>query len=446
MKIIKMKNKNYFILLVLLPLIFFSCSSKVQELENEEPKKPEIIKDEYVINNEFEELIDFTGKVGGWEIFGGGNRKDATALYREGIGYKGSNTIRLRANQGSDIAVSQYLAKKLEYRKLYRLSGKIKTESVAGEGGANLSIIGTYQRSDYVKGNSDWTHVYIDFFAPKDGKVAIGNRLGFWNAEATGIAYFDNIRVTEPDDVYIVKGKNVEIYLGKKVVYGTDQEMENWVKRLDNFYTSYVDLFKGKAPFEAQKMVIQSNPGNIYWAFAGEFIQWNENYVNGALKLVVEKGDICFGIVHEMAHNFAPGNWEDYNGSWIWDEEVFANFRMAYALENLNETTIMNEKKFVGADVINFYKLEYEKTIGQGLPANGDATLYTMLRITKKYGWEPLKLAFDDLYNLDKGLNIGTTNWRKFEYFLDAISKYTDEDVRSTYSSKDLQALESFLK
>lgn len=443
-----MKNRNYFILNVALFSILFSCSTTGQELEVEVPKLPELIVDDYIINNQFEDYIDFTGNVGTWKIFGGGKDNVATATYKENLGYKGSNTIQLRADEGADIAVSQYLAKKLDYRKLYRLSGRIKTENVAGDGGANLALNGSWIRSDYVKGTSDWTFVHIDFFGPEDGVMAIGARLGFWNAETTGIAYFDNLRITEPDDVYIKKSEHVEVYLGKNLVYGTDQQMEDWVNRLNNVYKSYTDLFLGKAPYNGQPMIVQSNPGNIYWAFAGEFIQWNQNYVNPALKLVVDRGDACFGILHEIGHNFAPGNWDNYNGSWIWDEEIMANFRMAYALEDLNETVVMADQTWVGAGIIDFYKLAYDKTLAQGITTDGigDAILYTMLRIPEKYGWEPIKLAFDDLYKLDKGYSVGASSWKKFEYFLDAISKYTDEDVKETYSATELQVLESHMK
>jgi hypothetical protein len=405
-------------------------------------------KDDYIQNNQFEEYIDFSGFKGVWEIFGGGNDNNATATYKEDLGYKKTNTIQLRADERSDIAVSQYLKNNLEYRKLYRLSGRIKTENVSGEGGANLNLIGTWSRTDYVKGTEDWTYVHIDFFGPKQGKVAIGSRLGFWYADATGVAYYDNLRITEPDDVYVKKGEHVEIYLGKDLVYGTDEQMQDWLNRLDNFYTAYVDLFKGKQPYEGQTILVQSNPGNPYWAFAGEFIQWNENYVNGALKQVVEQGDACFGIIHEIAHDFAPGNWDEYNENWNWDEEVMANFRMAYALEVLNETVVVGDQKWVGADIINFYKTAYNKSLGQNSinQSMGDAILYTLLRITEEFGWQPIKDAFLELYHLNKGFSPGASKWQKFEFFLETLSKHTGEDVRITYTDSELQTIETFLK
>lgn len=440
-------KKRYYYVCMILPLVIASCSSSNSEPIPEEPNEPVLVADEFVANNQFEDFVDFTGNKGVWKIFGGGKEHTGTAIYKENSGYKGSNTIRLRADEGADIAVSQYLSKKLEYRKLYRLSGRIKTESVSGDGGANLAVVGSWSRTDYVKGSSDWTYRYIDFFGPKNGELAISTRLGFWYAESTGIAYFDNIRITEPDDVYIKESANVQVYLAKNLVYGTDQEMQNWLNRLNNFYLSYVDLFKGKKPYDGQKMIIQSNPGNVYWAFAGEFIQWNENYVNDALKKVVEQGDVCFGIVHEIAHNFAPGNWDIYNGAWIWDEEVMANFRMAYALEDLDESVLMNNQIWKGSDIINFYKQSYDTTLAQGNTTNGinDAILYTMLRITQKYGWEPIKLAFEELYALNKGYSPGASKWKKFEYFLDAVSKHTSQDVKETYKPGELEIIKSHL-
>lgn len=436
----------FFILKMSLILLLLSCSKTTDDNPSiKEPEQPELVSDEYVLNNQFEEFIDFTGNKGVWKVFGGGKDDTATAVYKENSGYKGSNTIMLRADQKSDIAVSQYLAKELEYRKLYRLSGRIKTESVQGDGGANLTIVGSWVRSDVVVGTSDWTYVSVDFFGPENGELAIGSRLGFWNAEATGIAYFDNIRVTEPEDVFVTKGEKIEAYIADELVYGTDQQMEAWLGRLDNFYTSYVELLSGKIPYEGRTMLIQSNPRNFAWAWAGEYIYWNEDYVTNALKLVVEEGDACFGIVHEIGHNFAPGNWDDYNGSWIWDEEVMANFRMAYALEDLNETVVMNEQKWVGADIINFYKIAYDNTITIGQEANGDAIQYTLLRLVNEYGWEPIINAFDELYAMNKGISIGNNKWEKFEFFLNTISKYTPEDVKNTYTTDELTLIESAL-
>ena len=43
---------------------------------------------------------------------------------------------------------------------------------------------------------------------------------------------------------------------------------------------------------------------------------------------MLQHDDWCFGILHEIGHVFNIGD-----TSWNWNDEMFANFRMHYALE-----------------------------------------------------------------------------------------------------------------
>ena len=69
-----------------------------------------------------------------------------------------------------------------------------------------------------------------------------------------------------------------------------------------------------------------------------------------------------------------------------------------------------------GADVINYYKIFYDETIGAGIPKNnGDALHYTFLRIKERYGWDVYKKAFRELYALgDSGQEGARDVLRKF--------------------------------
>ena len=61
------------------------------------------------------------------------------------------------------------------------------------------------------------------------------------------------------------------------------------------------------------------------WAYAGYPIQWNRDYVASTLDEVARYDNAVFGIMHEMGHNFAPGNYvtgayDHGNGEWNWNE------------------------------------------------------------------------------------------------------------------------------
>lgn len=45
---------------------------------------------------------------------------------------------------------------------------------------------------------------------------------------------------------------------------------------------------------------------------------------------MLQHDDWCFGILHEIGHVFNIGD-----TSWNWNDEMFANFRMHYALEKI---------------------------------------------------------------------------------------------------------------
>lgn len=102
-----------------------------------------------------------------------------------------------------------------------------------------------------------------------------------------------------------------------------------------------------------------------------------------------------------------------------------------------------------GADVINYYKIFYDETIGAGIPKNnGDALHYTFLRIKERYGWDVYKKAFRELYALgDSGQEGLETPYDKFLFFLSYVSKAAGEDVvAATYTPGELALIEESLR
>ncbi len=263
---------------------------------------------------------------------------------------------------------------------------------------------------------------------------------------AAGTAKWDNVKVTEtpPDKIYTRQSEHIVLYLDPAKVSITDEQIQRWLSVLDKTCDAYEDLVGG-VPYEGRKIAILNTPGIEpgYWALAGNPILWNSNVaVSTLLERTVVHDDWGFGILHEIGHVFNIGN-----SRWNWNDEIFANYRMSYALEMLDGTMSQRDVCYRGADNINYYKISYDETIGVGIPKkNGDAIHYTLLRIKEKYGWDVYKKAFRELSSLPEDASIPGGDWERFLFFLSYVSRAAGEDVTATYTPDELRLIEESLK
>lgn len=83
---------------------------------------------------------------------------------------------------------------------VYELSGWIKTEGVEHspevvDAGANLTVMGTWDRSEALFGTNDWTFRRLRFNSGESTAVTVGARLGFSAGTTAGSAWFDDLRL-----------------------------------------------------------------------------------------------------------------------------------------------------------------------------------------------------------------------------------------------------------
>ena len=64
--------------------------------------------------------------------------------------------------------------------------------------------------------------------------------------------------------------------------------------------------------------------------------------------------------------------------------------------------------------------------------------MYTLIRIKNEIGWEPFKLTYRELYETETSL---TSNWQKFNLFLDKLSEYSGTNVREAYPEGELDII-----
>ena len=380
-----------------------------------------------------------------------------TVEYLPGGGADGGGCVKIASAEKTALAIKHKLTG-LHPGKLYRLSALMKCDSVQDGRGAVLyldpeGLEQSWNASEFAYGTNDWTEVYMDFVPDRQGEAVVCCGLGFpWGTynggKASGTVWYDNVKVTPaPEEaLYTREGEHIVLKLDRDKVTVSDADIDAWLSKLDRTYEAYRDLV-GDVPFDGRKIMILNTPGIEpgYWALAGNPILWNSHVaVSKLLDRTVEFGDWGFGIIHEIGHVFSQGNISG-TGRWNWNDEIFANFRMSYALEACDGTMSQRDICYRGADVINYYKIFYDETIGAGIPKNnGDALHYTFLRIKERYGWDVYKKAFRELYALgDSGQEGLETPYDKFLFFLSYVSKAAGEDVvAATYTPGELALIE----
>ena len=376
-----------------------------------EPEQPERLVVE-IADPGFEQEVDFTS--GAWKKTHAWQTDRAVFSYEPTGGYNGSAGIRIACVDGdytTDAVVTQPVSG-LVPGKLYELSAMVRTSGVTGGRGGNICLFGqgVWVGSPPFVGTNGWTRRSVQFIAEETTAV-IGCRLGFWAGDSRG--------------------------RDKALVRVSDAVIDGWLAKLDKVYDAYTELFNFFVPFGGRKMIVLSKQIDA-WAYAGYPIEWNRDYVASTLDEVVRYDNAVFGIMHEMGHNFAPGNYVtgsygSGNGDWNWNEELFANFRMYYALCRTGYKVYMNNTVYTGAQIADMYRKSYEETLARGIASDGDGLMYVMTRMADTEGWEPFRKAFRELYGLDPAVSCGATKWEKIDYFFSVVSRYAAKDLLETY-------------
>ena len=440
---------------------------------------------ERIINGGFElpASMEKVGEAaaGNWYYIGGWTQSSAAHPVVEivdGIGVNGSKGLRISSpNYFADQSVAQVVTG-LVPDAPYVMTAKVKTENVSrttngggGSIGAHIAVHldspvwpktseGVYDTTD------DWQEVRLEF-EPVSTETLVRVRLGGSAADTKGTAIFDDVSIRYNEGMYISSSEHVRLLFEQEYIDNssvTQEQVDTWLGRLDRVYGKYVELFGGHRPYNGKRVTIRSATINA-WAYAGNPIQWNRHYITSTLTQNIARGDWCFGLMHELGHDFAPGNFDEYKSAtyaWDFNEELFANFRMFYAIDQLgDEVTVINnagsyrEKIYHGREIVGLYKSDesnsYDKTIAQGRAVEmGNALTWCCVRIADTFGWQVWKDTFAELYKIPSSEvnTAGWTQWDKFSYLLDALDRHVPagRSVRETFTAAELEVIERYLK
>lgn len=138
-----------------------------------------------------------------------------------------------------------------------------------------------------------------------------------------------------PEPLKTVSGKFVALSVMESR-FKTFKYLDRTLKWMDEAYQRMIDL-TGETPFNGRKMTLKEAPPHPWWAYAGEQMILNTDFVGSALA-EADKGGLSFGWVHEVGHNFDTlGDWYIWSGP---AAEWQANFKLAYAMETHPDPTV----------------------------------------------------------------------------------------------------------
>ena len=198
----------------------------------------------------------------------------SSEFYRdEKESYEGKASYCIHSNQANDAMFYQTI--ELQPNTPYRVTCKVKTDQVKtqkeiSKAGAQISIANTVEKSKSITGTTDWQELELIFNSKNRTKVEVGFRLGGYDDNCTGTAWFTDFKLEEGialqdtnwnfacfiftnTDVSIEKGntkKQVSLTMTKKDI----QDMEQNMKR---FKTSCEELSHGKMQVSYDTFVIE---------------------------------------------------------------------------------------------------------------------------------------------------------------------------------------------
>ena len=169
--------------------------------------------------------------------------RDKDVQYEDGI-----DSYKIVSNTMNDATF--YKTLEVEKNTPYKVSCMVKTENVVtenevSESGAQISIIDTVEKSESIQGTSDWQEIVMYFNSYDRESVNIGFRLGGFQDNCTGTAWFSNFKVEKgvpnsdstwnvacfviPNtDVVLADGTEVIARMSENDIYNTQVNMQRF--------------------------------------------------------------------------------------------------------------------------------------------------------------------------------------------------------------------------
>ena len=174
------------------------------------------------------------------------------------IKYSKTDSYKIISNEVNDATF--YKKVKVKKNTPYKVTCMVKTENVVSDKnisgvGAQISIVGTTEKSMAVTGNSDWQKIEMIFNSKNREEVDIGFRLGGYLGKCTGTAWFSDFTMEAGvlDDsnnwnfaCFIFEDIDVVIDNKQIKISTTDQDIIDIKDTISRFQTSVRDMSNRK--------------------------------------------------------------------------------------------------------------------------------------------------------------------------------------------------------
>ncbi|WP_265445434.1 carbohydrate-binding protein CenC [Acetivibrio straminisolvens] len=412
------------------------------------------------------------GLPSGWEKRSSKHENSlATVEIETGTGLNNGKCLKISSlEQDEDVGYAKTL--QLAPNSYYKLSAYMKYENVTNQyidysgdtpeirrksDGANICLYNgeaIWNRTATATGtDTSWKEVSLLFKTPESGIVMIGLRLGFFFNETKGTVWFDNVKVEPVPSDYIYESEHFDAcFDASDTQYTTREGIINWLSDLDKVYVLMKEFSGNRIPFNGNKIGILASDGHPSGSasYAGNPIMWfkssNENPVANQLKRSYENGDLSFAILHEIGHNFNLGN-----TSWNWNDEMFANFRAYYAVDQLEKMHLNNmgpmpvvyndpNIRREGTQLKYYYLSRYIQTMSRG-EFHHDGLMYRLIEVQEEIGWEPFLKTIQYLSSNDFS---DKNDMEKFDLFYSKLSEYSQRPVSELISDYDKSVVKAY--
>ena len=313
----------------------------------------------------------------------------------------------------------------------YKVSCMVKTEDVVAQtansgGGAQISIDGTIERSDFIVGTQDWTELTMYFNSKNRTSVNLGFRLGGYDDTCTGTAWFDNLKlekgVTDTSNewdfvCFIFKNVNVDL-------------TENGETKNYNITMNRTD--------EEQ---IKTNVKRFQDAF--------ENLSNGKMQVnyeIIEIDEPITSLSHDEqnAYYVNPENVSKIIDPYL-EQKEYDHIFVAMKLGDLSKNVEIPVNDWIGLGGIEYRNMGFSNI---RVPSNGKSYLYkymanvnefpeevfvheflhTLERNAETYGYERPALHDYEKFGYKNEKIVGLREWYK-----DYMNHTIKDDIGNTY-------------
>lgn len=170
------------------------------------------------------------------------------------ITYNQKRSYKIESNSLNDAMIIKEIS--IQKDCIYKVSCMVKTQDVNPEKehseiGAHLSIADSMEKSKSIIGTQDWTRITLYFDSKDRESVKLGFRLGGYDGDCTGSAWFSDLKIEEArrsEDTnwnfacFIIENTNVTIGDQKIKTSMTDTNIEDMNKNMERFKNSCKEL------------------------------------------------------------------------------------------------------------------------------------------------------------------------------------------------------------